>query len=330
MRKKLIALGLALVLLTGLLPAALALTPVSDNQTAGVDVSVFQGAVDFPAARADGIGTVYIRASYGSDGVDERFRAHYQDARDAGLHLGFYHYLTAVTVDEAREQARFFAGLIQGLAYDCRPALDFELGGLSQTRASAVALTFLEELETLTGVTPMIYCDSDAANHLMDDAVARYPLWVADWDVESPRVYAHWDAWTGWQYTDRGQVAGIAGYVDRDRFTEGVLLTDGERRPGAGTVYTVRPGDTLWAIARRYGVTVEAIVGANDIRNPNLIYPGQRFTIPVDCTRYTIRPGDTLWGIAQRYGTTVGALAQLNGISNPNLIYPGDVLKIPV
>ena len=84
MRKKLIALGLALVLLTGLLPAALALTPVSDNQTAGVDVSVFQGSVDFPAARSGGVRTVYIRASYGYDGVDDYFRAHYRGALDAG------------------------------------------------------------------------------------------------------------------------------------------------------------------------------------------------------------------------------------------------------
>lgn len=116
--------------------------------------------------------------------------------------------------------------------------------------------------------------------------------------------------------------------MDRDRFTEGVLLTEEERRPQV--VYTVQPGDTLWVIAVRYGVTVEAIVEANGIENPNLIYPGQRFVIPVGCALYTVRPGDTLWGIAQRYGTTVSALAQLNGISNPNLIYPGDILKIPV
>ena len=328
MRKKLIALGLALVLLTGLLPAALALTPVSDNQTAGVDVSVFQGSVDFPAARSGGVRTVYIRASYGYDGVDDYFRAHYRGALDAGLHLGFYHYLTAVTEDGAREQARFIAGLIDGLSYDCRPALDFELSGLSPAQAGAVALAFLEELETLTGVTPMIYCDSDAANHLMDDAVARYPLWVADWEVDSPQVYENWASWTGWQYTDRGEVPGITGYVDRDRFTEGVFLTEEERRPQV--VYTVQPGDTLWAIAVRYGVTVKAIVEANGIENPNLIYPGQRFVIPVGYALYTVRPGDTLWGIAQRYGTTVSALAQLNGIPNPNLIYPGDVLKIPV
>ena len=106
-----------------------------------------------------------------------------------------------------------------------------------------MALAFLEELETLTGVTPMIYCDSDAANHLMDDAVARYPLWVADWEVDSPRVYENWASWTGWQYTDRGEVPGITGYVDRDRFTEGVLLTEEERRPQV--VYTVQPGERI-------------------------------------------------------------------------------------
>lgn len=323
------ALGLALTLATALLPAALALPPASDNQTAGVDVSVFQGAIDFPAVRADGVRTVYIRAGYGFDGVDDYFRAHYQGARDAGLHLGFYHYLTAVTPDDAREQARFFAGLIDGLAYDCRPALDFELGGLDRAQASAVVLAFLEELEARTGVKPMLYCDSDAANDLLDGAVARYPLWVADWGVETPGVGANWEAWTGWQYTDRGRVDGISGYVDRDRFTEGVLLTAEEGRPGGEVVYTVRPRDTLWAISQRYGVTVEAIAEANGIRDPNLIYPGQRLVIPAGYLLYTVRPGDTLWAISLRYGTTVSALAELNGIQNPNLIYVGEVLKIP-
>lgn len=332
LRKKCLALAAALCLLLSLTTGALALGPVSDNIMAGIDVSVFQGDVDFDAVAGDGVRAVYIRASYGYDGVDSYFRANYEKARDAGLHFGFYHYLTATTAEEAVEQARFFASLIGGLSYDCRPALDFELDGFTPDQASAVVLAFLEEVASRTGVEPMLYCDSDDANSLMNDSVARYPLWVAEWEVESPDVYAHWDGWTGWQYTDRGTVSGIGGYVDRDRFTEGVLLSRDEPQPQPTVSYTVRSGDTLWAIARRYDTTVEAIVEANHIPDPNLIYPGQVFQIPTghpDYFTYTVRPGDTLWGLSQRYGTTVSALVSLNGIQNPNLIYVGQTLMIP-
>ena len=102
--------------------------------------------------------------------------------------------------------------------------------------------------------------------------------------------------------------------------------------PDGSATYTVRPGDTLWAIARRFGTTVEALVQANDIPDPNLIYPGQVLTIPGRGdmqAAYTVRPGDTLWAIARRFGTTVQELVSLNGIADPGLIYPGQVLRLP-
>ncbi len=117
----------------------------------------------------------------------------------------------------------------------------------------------------------------------------------------------------------------------------------------ADTTYVVKPGDTLSAIARTYNTSVVAIVAANNLTNPNLIYVGQTLVIPTgettpppatqpppttqpppsaDCT-YTVQRGDTLSRIAVRYNTTVAQLAALNNISNPNLIYGGQVLKVP-
>ncbi len=106
--------------------------------------------------------------------------------------------------------------------------------------------------------------------------------------------------------------------------------------------YTVKPGDTLGAIAARFGTSVSALAARNGIRNPNLIYAGQRLLIsgsggpapsapsPTGSAgTYRVRPGDTLGGIAARFGTSVGALASLNGISNPNLIYAGQTLRLP-
>jgi LysM repeat protein len=110
---------------------------------------------------------------------------------------------------------------------------------------------------------------------------------------------------------------------------------------GTGTtVHIVQWGETLNIIAGRYVVTVDAIVQANGIANPNYIYAGQRLTIPASSvpppvpppgstTTYVVQRGDRLYAIAARYGTTVNHLVALNGIMNPDLIYVGQVLKVP-
>jgi putative chitinase len=110
----------------------------------------------------------------------------------------------------------------------------------------------------------------------------------------------------------------------------------------SGLVHTVRPGDTLYSIARVYGTTVWAISAANGIANPNYIYVGQRLVIPTGAppgpppgpppggrTIYVVRYGDTLSSIARTFGTTVWAISAANGISNPNCIYAGQRLVIP-
>ncbi|PRY81457.1 LysM peptidoglycan-binding domain-containing protein [Alkalibacterium olivapovliticus] len=107
----------------------------------------------------------------------------------------------------------------------------------------------------------------------------------------------------------------------------------------SGRTYTVRPGDTLYSIALRYpGVSVQQIVNASNISNPNLISIGRVLTIPSSgsttpppssTVTYTVRPGDTLYSIALRYNTTVARIVSVNNISNPNLISIGRILTIP-
>ena len=113
--------------------------------------------------------------------------------------------------------------------------------------------------------------------------------------------------------------------------------------PGTGTAagsYTVRSGDTLSGIAARHGVSLSALTAANpQIRNPNLIHPGQKINIPgqggsapapAPSSSYTVRSGDTLSGIAARHGVSLSALTAANPqIRNPNLIHPGQKINIP-
>ncbi|WP_214828680.1 LysM peptidoglycan-binding domain-containing protein [Exiguobacterium algae] len=99
--------------------------------------------------------------------------------------------------------------------------------------------------------------------------------------------------------------------------------------------YTVKSGDTLYGIARTYGVSVSALASANNITNTNLIYVGQVLVIPgtttppASTTTYTVKSGDTLYKIAASYNTTVSKIASANNITNVNLIYVGQVLTIP-
>jgi murein DD-endopeptidase MepM/ murein hydrolase activator NlpD len=107
-------------------------------------------------------------------------------------------------------------------------------------------------------------------------------------------------------------------------------------------VYVVQPGDTLYAIAERFGSTVEAIVAANELADPGLISVGQRLRIPTaepgrvppvearpDGRLHPVRQDETLPFLAFQYGTTVWHLVQANDLSRLHILWPGQVLKIP-
>ena len=329
---------------------ALAFGPSDEEIYRGIDVSQWQGEIDFQKVKGDGIEMVYIRSSVGNQTIDRYFEQNYRRAKEAGLLVGVYHNVTATNAEEARRQARFFASVIRQRELDCKPAMDFEtFNGLSTSQINEISRAFLQTLAQETGEQPIIYANAYTARRILAQDLSKYPLWVAEWGVSQPQANGKWDSWIAWQYSDAGRIAGISGRVDLNQFTKGVLRQSDTPSPtptpppDAGYFnYTVRRGDTLWDIAQRYGTTVSELVRLNNIQNPSLIHPGQVLRIPKNqnngsgqtppgSTRtYTIRRGDTLWDIAQRYGTTVSGLVRLNNIQNPNIIYPGEVIHIPI
>lgn len=108
---------------------------------------------------------------------------------------------------------------------------------------------------------------------------------------------------------------------------------------GGGSTYVVQPGDTMFSIARRYGVTLAALQVANpQVTNINLIFPGQVLALPSSGgipptgggNTYVVQPGDTMSGIAAMFGVSLQALEAANPqVTNPNFILPGQVITIP-
>lgn len=117
--------------------------------------------------------------------------------------------------------------------------------------------------------------------------------------------------------------------ADKNKIYVGQILKISGTTSNNSTSYTVKAGDTLGAIATKFGTTYQELARINNISNPNLIYVGQVIKINgVSSNTYTVQKGDTLSEIAQRYNTTVSELASKNGIADINKIYIGQVLTI--
>ena len=270
MKKKiLLFLTLILILTASPIPVS-ALPPASEHQQEGIDVSQWQGSIDFKQVAAAGIRIVYIRSSMGSGYVDPYFEQNYQRAKAAGLKVGFYHYVTARTAAQARYQAQFFVNTVREKHFDCRLAMDFEdLIRLSAEEANQIGLAFISAVEEFSGKEAVVYSDISNAASVFSGPLTQYPLWIAQYGDAVPSAVVNW---AGWQYTDRGVIPGIEGVVDRDRFTDVMLLQSpgpvqsvSRPQPSSDTVtYQVQPGDTLWAIARLYRTSTASIVKENN------------------------------------------------------------------
>lgn len=327
-----------------------ALSPSSENLFEGIDVSSWQGYIDYNQVKKDGIEIVYIKASQGQNYKDPYFEINYENAKLNGLKVGVYHYLTARSITEAEREAEFFSSIISEKQIDCKLAIDFEdFGELSKENINDITRAFAEKVEELTEKDVIIYSDLYNAKNtftLSDE----YPLWVAFYGnyKEMELTQLAWENWQGQQYSDIGKIYGISDYVDRDLFTSDILLDNSEKirkiekreesNPSEEIKYTVKKGDTLWKISKIYNVTISEIVQINDIKNPNLIYPGKILTILTNTNFehtsalgkdfYTVKSGDTLSQLAIRFDTTVENIVKLNNIANPNLIFVGQRIRI--
>ena len=301
----------------------------------GIDISSWEGNVNFSGVRSDGIDIVYIKATEGTGYINPYMNSTYNNARNNDLKIGFYHFFRA-NVD-AREQARYFVENIGDKTSDCRLALDIETTeGYDAVTLTDMCVDFLEEVKSLSGKEVVVYTYSNFAQTSLTSRLSSYPLWIAAYGVDTPSSNSIWDRWIGFQYSDTGRVSGVNGNCDLDVFTEEIFLsldvssTGDQNSSGEEIIYTVKSGDTLSGIAHLYGTTWQNLAEINHLSDPNLIYPGEKIVINHKSYEdiYIVKPGDTLSGIAQLYGTTWQHLAEINHLSNPNLIYPGQSIDV--
>ena len=304
MVKKLGQIFLAALLFVGAFAfanSAIAIEPEGTSEYEGIDVSNHQEDIDWEAVANAGMEVAIIKSSEGIDFTDPYFEVNYEGAKAAGLKVGFYHFLTATTVEQAREEANFFASIISGKEIDVKPVMDFEqLDGLSVEDINAIALAFAEEVESQTGYPVMVYSNADNATNTFGESVTKYSLWLAQYDGSEPTDEVIWDTWAGWQYSDTGSIEGVNGDVDLNRFNDGIFIenTAPEEEPaeqpeeqpsepaappeseGTPATYLIKWGDTLWSLSKQFGTTVEALASENNIENPDLIYAGATLKIP--------------------------------------------------
>lgn len=203
----------------------------------GIDVSEFQGEIDWQAVQASGVTFAYARALEGETIHDSRFAANWSGMKEAGVVRGAYDFYVAHDPPEA--QVATFISLVTLEPGDLVPMVDIEKGSLGGKPAPADLVPnfhrYLELLAAHYKVTPFIYTDPAFWNENLDDSFGGYPLWVADYGVDSPSLPRGWERWVIWQHSESGAVQGIAGAVDLDVFNGDLQDLARYRIPETGT-----------------------------------------------------------------------------------------------
>ncbi|MGI9351580.1 MAG: glycoside hydrolase family 25 protein [Rhizobiaceae bacterium] len=192
-------------------------------QVHGIDVSKYQGQIDWGKTRRGGIAFAFIKATEGGDHMDERFRQNWHAAGQAGIPRGAYHFYYFCRT--AREQARWFIRNVPRDPNSLPPVLDMEWNHGSKTckhRPSPVKVrsemrTFLRMVQQYYGKKPLIYTTVDfySDNHL--SLIRDHEFWLRSVADHPSKVYPGQN-WSFWQYTGTGQIPGIKGETDINVF----------------------------------------------------------------------------------------------------------------
>lgn len=183
----------------------------------GIDVSKWQGEVDWTRVKNSGIKFAMLRASYGWDknGRDVCFNANYERAKRVGVSVGAYHFAYAQTPEQAAAEAEHCREVLRGKKLEYPVAYDLEdarIERLGKEKISAIAKAFCERMESY-GYYVCIYANLNwLNNYFTEEIFEKYDIWLAQWN-EKPTFERPYGIW---QRTSKGTVDGIIGNVDLD------------------------------------------------------------------------------------------------------------------
>ena len=193
-----------------------------DSPIHGIDVSHYQGNIDWPSVASSHVRFAYLKATQGSDYVDPSFSHNMAHIRKTTLLVGPYHFFDPKV--DTKQQLDNFLTTIKGQTLNLVPMVDVESNEqLTAQEVQKSLLKFLQQLEKRIGCQPIIY---SYASFWQTDITAEfdnYSFWLADFSKtpHPPAGVKHWDIW---QYSDKGQIPGIEGPVDMD------VIMDGEAK----------------------------------------------------------------------------------------------------
>ncbi|CAN1556007.1 Acm Lyzozyme M1 (1,4-beta-N-acetylmuramidase) [Rhabdaerophilaceae bacterium] len=189
----------------------------------GIDISKWQGEIDWPEVKRAGTAFVFIKATEGGDHLDERFHANWAAAKANGIPRSAYHFV--FWCRSAEEQADWFRKNVPADADALPPVLDVEWNGHSRTCPKKIdadlarrkIAIMLKAMEKHTGKRPIIYTDIPFHADVMAGHFPDYAFWLRSVAAEPHERYDNRN-WMFWQYTTTGRVPGIKGPVDRNAF----------------------------------------------------------------------------------------------------------------
>lgn len=192
------------------------------NTLEGIDISHWDGAIDWVKVKASGRAFAFAKATEGTSYVDNTFAANWAGMKQAGVVRSAYHFFHA-NMDPIAEANHFLQTMGTLEAGDLPPTLDLEVtDSQSAAKITATAIQWLDAVAAATGTTPILYTGPAFVNALGNPAGLENhaQLWIANWGVSCPDVPAPFTAWPFWQYDDKGTVSGIPGAsaVDLNKF----------------------------------------------------------------------------------------------------------------
>ena len=205
----------------------ISITQIKKKVLNGIDISVYQGTIDWAKVSKSGVDFAMIRAGYrgyGDKGVlveDSMFSKNVLGAKTNKIDIGIYFYTQAINVEEAKEEAKFVVNLIKKYGIDVKYpiAIDTELSptgtgradSISKEKRTEIVKAFCETIKQL-GYKPMVYASKYwLYDNLNVQQISQYDTWLAHYTDKTDYKYSY----TMWQYTSTGNVDGITGNVDK-------------------------------------------------------------------------------------------------------------------